>query len=91
MAAPVGNQNAKGAKLWQQAIKRALARSSGSTIDAGLDKAADKLVQAFNEGEKWAIEEVGNRLDGKPAQIIAGDDSLDPINVKEILIRAVDP
>lgn len=70
MAAPVGNQFAKKAKLFEQAIKRALARATGESVDAGLDKGADQLVKAFIAGEQWAIKEVGDRLDGKPAQAV---------------------
>lgn len=58
---------------------RALARKSGS-VDAGLDAAADKLaIMAIDDGDKWALEEIGNRLDGKPAQAIVGDDDLPPV------------
>lgn len=85
MAAPLGNQNATRAKKWREAIMRALARKSGS-VDAGLDAAADKLaVMAIDGGDKWALEEIGNRLDGKPAQVIAGDDDAAPIKMEGIL------
>jgi hypothetical protein len=77
--APVGNQNAARAKKWREAIMRALARKSGS-VEAGLDAAADKLaIMAIDDGDKWALEEIGNRLDGKPAQAIVGDDDAPPI------------
>lgn len=92
MAAPVGNQNARNAKRWQSAITRALAKiSEGQGVEAGLDKLADQLVLAASKGEQWALKEVGERLDGKPAQIIAGDDDLPPVQVEKIervLIRA---
>lgn len=79
MAAPVGNQNAVRAKKWRESIMRALARKSGS-VEAGLDAAADKLAAlAIDDGDKWALEEIGNRIDGKPAQVIAGDDDLPPV------------
>lgn len=71
---------------------RALARKSGS-VEAGLDAAADKLaIMAIDQGDKWALEEIGNRLDGKPAQaIVGGDDDDNPIRtLNEIVIRAVD-
>lgn len=60
---------------------RALARKSGS-VDAGLDAAADKLAAlAIDDGDKWALEEIGDRLDGKPAQsvIATGDEDGGPI------------
>lgn len=78
MSAPIGNQNAKNAKIWQQAIKRALARASGENVDSGLDKGADALVRSFIAGEQWAVKEVGDRLDGKPAQALIGGDEDDP-------------
>jgi hypothetical protein len=93
MAAPIGNQNAVRAKKWRESIMRALARKSGS-VEAGLDAAADKLAQlAIDDGDKWAIEEIGNRIDGKPAQSVAidGDGEGGPVKtLNEILIRAVD-
>lgn len=85
MAAPLGNQNAKKAKRWQKAIERALARASNSDIDAGLDKAADKLVQAASEGDQWALKELGDRIDGKAVQPIAGDDDSPPLQVKGVI------
>lgn len=85
MAAPAGNQNAVRAKKWRDAIMRALARKSGS-VDAGLDAAADKLAAlAIDEGDKWAMEEIGNRLDGKPAQAIVGDDDHPPVKMEGCL------
>lgn len=71
---------------------RALARKSGS-VEAGLDAAADKLaLMAIDDGDRWALEEIGNRLDGKPAQAIIGGDEDDPAVkvMTEITIRAVD-
>jgi hypothetical protein len=85
MAAPVGNQNARNAKRWQSAITRALARASeGRGVEAGLDKLADKLITAALMGEQWALKEVGERLDGKAAQVIAGDDDLPPVQVSKV-------
>lgn len=96
MAAPQGNQNARKAKIWEQAIKRALARYSGSTVDAGLDLLADRLVKAAitHEDDSAAaqiMEKIGDRLDGKPAQAIVGDADADPIQVQNIAIRLVKP
>lgn len=87
--APLGNKNAAKAKIWEQAIKRALTRLSGTTVNAGLDRLADKLVREAENGEQWAMMEVGNRIDGKPAQVIQGDPNA-PLEFREILIRAVD-
>lgn len=69
-----GNKEAANKGLYQSALKRALARS-GKTVDGGLNKVADKLVKAAEEGEQWAIKEIGDRIDGKAAQsmTLAGD------------------
>jgi hypothetical protein len=74
MGAPVGNTNGAKAKRWQKAIERALARAGGD-IDAGLAPIADSVVAAARSGDKDAWREIGDRLDGKPAQTIQGDDN----------------
>lgn len=65
--APVGNQNSKGNDKFRRAILRALARRYGS-VRLGLDEVADKLVDEAIAKERWAIEGIGDRLDGKPKQ-----------------------
>lgn len=92
MGAPAGNQNARKTKLWTESIKRALARYDSSTVEAGLDKLADKVVRkAIEEGDKDSWQEIGNRLDGKPAQaIIGGDEDDAPIvhRIERVIKRA---
>lgn len=83
--APVGNQNARKAKLWTDAVKRAISRRANGDLSGGLDTLADKLVIAAESGEQWAMLELGNRLDGKPAQAIVGDDDHPPVQVTGIL------
>ena len=73
MGAPVGNQNGRKAKIWEQAIKRALARLSNENVDKGLDRLADQLVAAAVNGDTWALKEIGDRMDGKPAQALQVD------------------
>jgi hypothetical protein len=67
MGAPGGNQNAVKGKQFYDALRRAMA----SDDFARLRKAADRLLDKASEGEPWAIAELANRLDGKPAQQIA--------------------
>lgn len=76
-----GNQNAARGKRVREAILRALARKAGTT-DAGLDKAADKLVAfAIDDGMEWALLAMFDRIDGKPATIIIGDDESPPVQI----------
>lgn len=93
--APLGNQNARKAKVWSEALKRALARYSGSSVDAGLDKLADRLVKAAAEGDQdaWHLitEKIGDRLEGKPAQAIIGGNGDDPPLKVEGVLKLVRP
>jgi hypothetical protein len=95
MGAPLGNQYAKKAKVWEHALKRALARYSGSTIEAGLDKIADRMVKAAAEGDESAFasiaEKIGDRLDGKPAQAIIGGGEDDPPLTHKIIREVIKP
>jgi len=82
MGAPVGNQNAKKAKRWQDALNKALARftTEDGKVKAGeaLDKIAETVVTQALAGNKDAWLEIGNRLDGKVPQAIIGGDEDDP-------------
>lgn len=62
-----GNTNATKGAEWTRAIRRALARKYGS-VDNGLLALAGKMVDQADEGDRWCLEEVGNRFDGKPTQ-----------------------
>jgi hypothetical protein len=73
MGAPVGNKNAAKAKVWTAAIERALERRV-TDRRAALDELADKLLDMCAEGDLAALKELGDRLEGKPTQIIAGDE-----------------
>lgn len=90
MSAPKGNQFARKAKIWEQAIKRAIARRANGEIEHGLDELADKLVTLVAQGDLPALKELGDRLDGKPAQaIIGGSDDDPPISVVNRIERIV--
>ncbi len=88
-----GNQNAKKGRLWQEAIKRAVARKFNGDLNHGLDSLAEKLVEAVSEGDLPALKEFGDRIDGKPAQaIVGGDEGDSPIKLlAEIVTRGVKP
>lgn len=95
VGAPLGNRNAAKEKPWVQALRTALLQYEGGDIKAGqaLRHIADTVVLKAIKGDKDAIQEIGNRLDGKPAQsvTIGGDDEA-PVVVKgELRLVRADP
>jgi hypothetical protein len=67
VGAPIGNKYAtKEHRQWQNALNRAIAQDDGKR----LRDSAEKLLDAASTGEPWAIRELADRLDGKPAQQI---------------------
>ena len=68
--APIGNNNAGKNKAWRDTLDRAIAQDDGKRLRA----AAEKLLDLAEAGEAWAVKELGDRLDGKPAQAITNAD-----------------
>lgn len=64
MGAPVGNTNRKKGKEWFDALRKECVQKDA------LSKIAKVVVEKAIAGEQWAIAEVGNRFDGKPAQAV---------------------
>ena len=92
MPAPKGNKNAVKGKAFYEALRKQLARSGG-TVDKGLLKVAGVLLDAALEGEQWAVQEIANRIDGKPAQIniLQGDEEHPLINrIERHIVRPAD-
>ena len=81
MAAAPGNQYARKSKDWENALRRALDRYETPDVPSGmaLAKIAQKVVEKALEGDQKATEEIANRLDGKPTQVIAGDEARPPV------------
>jgi hypothetical protein len=77
MGAPVGNQNAAKSRVFSDALRRAIAQDDGKRIR----DAAEKMLDLAAQGEPWAVREVFDRLEGKPAQgvTVSGDED-NPIN-----------
>lgn len=75
MAAAIGNQYAAKSKRWTAAIDRAIAKRSKLEGIEALDTLAEKLLAKVDEGDVSAIKELGDRLEGKPAQsvMLTGD------------------
>lgn len=69
MAAPEGNDNKVKNKPWADSLNRAMTRYKDGKENA-LNIIADQTVKAAINGDVWAITEIGNRLDGKPAQSV---------------------
>lgn len=83
MGAPFGNQNAAKGKKWAAAIQRALEKRSGKEFAEALDDLAEKFLAAVEAGDIAGYRELGDRLDGKPAQQLQlqGDEDK-PLQVK---------
>ena len=69
-----GNQLRANSMRWQTAIDNALNKRTASRKDKlnALDVLAEKLLERADEGDKTALKELGDRLDGKPTQAIEG-------------------
>jgi molecular chaperone GrpE (heat shock protein) len=84
----------KQAKIWKDAITRAIKRREADDPQA-LEKLADKLLSAVEAGDVGAMKEFGDRLDGKVAQAIIGGDEDDPAiqtvtRIELVGVRATD-
>lgn len=55
-------------KPFLDALNRAIAQNDGKKLRA----AAEGLLTAAAEKEPWAVKELADRLDGKPAQTVQG-------------------
>lgn len=72
MAAPIGNNYAAKSKQWTMAIERALEKRKTTRAEA-LDELAEKLLSKCDEADLQALRELGDRLEGKPSQVIGSD------------------
>jgi len=60
----MGNENAKKGKLFYGELRKVLVQNDALK----LRMIAEKLVEAAEEGEPWAVKEIMDRMDGKPIQ-----------------------
>jgi hypothetical protein len=60
----------KKGRPWRDAIERALKRRLAENDFEGIDRLADALIDRGLAGDIMAIREVGDRLEGKPAQAV---------------------
>ena len=68
MAAAIGNTYAAKDRRWGRAIDKALENRCKSDGQKALIELAEVMLVAATNGESWALKELGDRLDGKPAQ-----------------------
>ena len=82
-----GNKNAVKNRPWSEAINRALLAEDGKKLRA----LADKLIDAAMEGDVTALKEIGDRIEGKPAQsLMLGNDPDNPL-LESVTRKLVDP
>jgi hypothetical protein len=67
-------------KPWRDAIRLAVNAIVGEGDARKLRLLAETLVRKGLEGDTTALKEIGDRLDGKPAQAIVGDPE-NPVHV----------
>jgi hypothetical protein len=80
--APIGNENARDGRIWRDAIRRAILADDGRKLRA----LAERLLEKAAEGDVAALKEVGDRIDGKSAQMIGvgQDPNAGPMQITRI-------
>ena len=63
---PKGSPNKVDNKPFKQALEMQLA-AKGTDLKA-LRKIADTVIKSAERGEQWAVDQIANRLDGRPHQ-----------------------
>lgn len=85
--APEGNKNStRERRMLTNALRRELTQNPEDVLAI-----ARKLIEAAKAGEAWAQSLIHDRVDGKVAQPIVGDDDLPAVRVERIervLVRA---
>lgn len=94
MAPPLKARGPFADKLWREALRKAVLKRIDK--EQRLDRIAEKVVAAAEEGKLEAAKEIGDRLDGKAAQAIIGGDENDPAirvitRIERIIVRPQDP
>jgi hypothetical protein len=65
VGAPEGNDNAKKGKMFYDQLRKILVQND----QLKLRKISEKLAEAAEKGEAWAIKEIMDRMDGKAVAI----------------------
>lgn len=83
-----GHQHGAKSKLFEGALKRAIAQDDGKRLRA----AAEALLTNAAEGEPWALNMLADRLDGKAAQSVevTHNRSLQEMSLDELRSRVAE-
>jgi hypothetical protein len=65
VGAPEGNDNARKGKMFYDQLRKILVQND----QLKLRKISEKLAEAAEKGEAWAIKEIMDRMDGKPVAV----------------------
>jgi hypothetical protein len=92
MAFEPGHKHSAKNKLFDGALRRAIAQADGDK----LRQAADALLDAAADGKPWAIALLADRLDGKADQTVHVNKSVEKLSLVELAaevaeIRAGNP
>ncbi len=83
--APGQSGNPAGTKT-EKKFLAALTRALASDDSKRLREAAERLLDSAANGEPWAIEQLANRLDGRPAQAVAvSGDQDNPLQLSAVI------
>lgn len=87
--APTGNKNAAKGKEWTEAIRHALMTYEDEKVERkqALNEIAKGIVKDALEGKHEARVEIGNRLEGKPAQAVDLTGSLSFEKIERVVIN----
>ena len=83
----IGNTLSAKSKRMTQMLERIMMEDDGKRLYNGLTK----LMVAFEAGEPWAVEQVFNRVQGKPAQSLQIDDEGATVQFAAIRMIVVKP
>lgn len=83
-----GKTGFKADKLWTDALRRAVLRAAeDGKPTKRLEIIANQCAKKAMEGDITAMKEIGDRLDGRPTQTLAGD----PDSPHKLVIEIRDP
>jgi hypothetical protein len=82
-----GNQNAAKGKLFYGQLRKVLVQED----HLKLRQIAEKLVEAAQDGEAWAVKEIMDRVDGKAVQANTFEDADGNNVITSLEVRFVKP